>query len=241
MEIIPAIDIKGGQCVRLFKGDYNTVEKVADSFAETALGFERDGAKWLHMVDLDGAKTGLPVNSDIFLETASITNLKIELGGGIRDLNIAENYIEKGIKRIILGTAAIKNPEFVKEGIKRFGTDRIAVGIDTRGGFVSTEGWLETGKTKFTDLAEYMCEIGVRHFIFTDIDRDGTLSGVNLLQTVAFCNTVEKYQAEVFISGGIHSLDDIRNLKEVNVHGAICGKSLYSGAFRLKDAIAAAR
>ena len=177
MIILPAIDIKDGNCVRLFKGDFSTVEKVAADYMETAKGFEKAGASWIHMVDLDGAKEGKPVNTKIYKDVATKTSLKVEVGGGIRNLETIEEYLAMGIARVIIGSAALKNPQLVKDAVNKFGSEKIAVGIDSKNGMVATEGWLESSDVHYIDLAKKMIEIGVKYFIVTDISKDGTLSG----------------------------------------------------------------
>ena len=164
MIILPAIDIKDGNCVRLVKGDYATAHKVADSYMDTALSFERAGSKWIHMVDLDGAKDATQQNKDVFIDVAKNTGLKVEVGGGIRSLDTVEMYLKEGISRVIIGSAAVKDPELVKMAVKEYG-DRIAVGIDAKNGYVATEGWLETSDVYFTELAVKMSDVGkIYHF-----------------------------------------------------------------------------
>ena len=237
MIILPAIDIKDGNCVRLFKGDYGTVQKVAESYMETALSFQNCGAEWIHMVDLDGAKDASQQNKEIFLDVAKNIKLKVEVGGGIRTLETVEMYLSAGISRVIIGSAAVKNPELVKLAVKEYG-ERIAVGIDAKNGYVATEGWLETSNVHFTDLARAMSDIGVKYIIFTDISKDGTLSGVNAeqLNQINDCCT-----ANIIASGGVHTIEDIKICKKLNLYGTICGKSIYSGTLDLKEAIAVAK
>ncbi len=237
MVILPAIDIKDGQCVRLFKGDYSTVEKVADSYMDTARAFENAGAEWIHMVDLDGAKDATQQNKDIFIDVAKNTGLKVEVGGGIRSLNTVEMYLKNGISRVIIGSAAVKNPQLVKDAVKEF-KDRIAVGIDAKNGYVATEGWLETSDVYFTILAREMSRIGVQYIIFTDISKDGTLSGVNAEQLEQI-NT--SCPANIIASGGVRSIEDIKICKKLALYGAICGKSLYSGNLDLAEAVRLSR
>ena len=174
MIILPAIDIKDGCCVRLRRGDFATAHKVAEDAVQTAAAFSTAGAAWIHMVDLDGAKEGGAKNEHIFLEVARHSGLRVELGGGIRDMSAVERYLEKGISRVILGSAAVKNPVFVRDAVHAYG-DRIAVGIDARDGMVATEGWLDTSALHYIDLARRLEDIGVRYIIFTDIARDGML------------------------------------------------------------------
>ena len=233
MVILPAIDIKDGNCVRLFKGDYNTVQKVADSYMDTARSFEKAGAEWVHMVDLDGAKDASQQNKNIFIDVAKNTKLKVEVGGGIRSLETVEMYLSQGISRVIIGSAAVKNPEFVKQAVKEYG-DRIAVGIDAKNGYVATEGWLETSDVLFTVLAREMSRIGVKYIIFTDISKDGTLSGVNAEQLEQI-NT--SCSAEIIASGGVHTIEAIKICKKLKLYGTICGKSIYSGSLDLAEAI----
>ncbi len=232
MFILPAIDIINGQCVRLNKGDYATVQKVADSYMDTAKAFEKAGAKWIHMVDLDGAKDATQQNKSIFIDVAKNTGLKVEVGGGIRSLDAVEMYLQNGISRVIIGSAAVKNPQLVKDAVKEYG-DRIAVGIDAKNGFVATEGWLETSDVHFTKLAQTMSDVGVKYIIFTDISKDGTLSGVNSEQLDEInkcCN------ANIIASGGVKTIDDIIICKKLGLYGTICGKSIYSGTLDLQKA-----
>lgn len=237
MIILPAIDIKDGNCVRLYKGDFSTAEKVADNYMQTAKGFYADGAEWIHMVDLDGAKEGKPVNSDIFIDVAKNTELKVELGGGIRSLDTVEDYISKGISRIILGSIALKKPQIVIDAVKEYG-DRIAVGIDSKNGMVAAEGWLESSEVDYIQLALRMIKAGVKNIIFTDISKDGTLSGVNLEQLSAL-KTAADGKCNIIASGGVHTLADITACKKLDLYGVICGKSIYSGTLDLKEAIRA--
>ncbi len=236
MIILPAIDIKDGNCVRLFKGDYSTVQKVAENYMDTARSFEEAGAKWIHMVDLDGAKDASQQNKEIFINVAKDTGLKVEVGGGIRSLDTVEMYLKNGISRVIIGSAAVKNPALVKDAVKEYG-DRIAVGIDARGGYVATEGWLESSDVYFTDLAKAMSDVGVKYIIFTDISKDGTLSGVNSVQLDEINRACS---ANIIASGGVHTIDDIIACRRLGLYGTICGKSIYSGTLDLKYAIAEA-
>ena len=233
MLILPAIDIKDGECVRLRKGDYSTAHKVADSAVETAEEFASAGAKFIHMVDLDGAKDGKRVNSELILQVRKTVDTKIEVGGGIRTMEDVEFYLENGIDRVILGSAAIKDPDFVKKAVKAY-SDRIAVSIDAKNGFVSAEGWIDNSEVNYIDLAKEMENIGVKYLIFTDISKDGMLSGPNLtmldeLKTSVKCN--------IIASGGVASLKDIINLTDLDIYGAICGKAIYSGTLNLIQAI----
>lgn len=233
MIIYPAIDIKDGCCVRLLKGDFATVKQVADDPLSAARQFEAAGARYLHMVDLDGAKDALPKNADIFLTIAKETHLKIEVGGGIRNMETVSYYLERGIDRVILGSAAIKNPDFVRQAVARY-PDRIVIGIDAKDGMVATEGWLEKSQISYLDLAQKMEAIGVKQITFTDISKDGTLTSPNFSQLALLQQAVS---CRVVASGGISCLKDIERLTEMGMYGAICGKSLYSGTLDLQEAI----
>ncbi len=233
MIILPAIDIKDGNCVRLVKGDYGTAHKVAESYMDTARMFHECGAEWIHMVDLDGAKDASQQNKEIFLDVAKNTKLRVEVGGGIRTPETAEMYLSGGISRVIIGSAAVKDPELVKILVKEYG-ERIAVGIDAKNGMVATEGWLETSNVRFTELAKAMSDIGVKYIIFTDISKDGTLQGVNAEQL----DEINKAcSANIIASGGVKNIDDIKKCRDLGLYGAICGKSIYSGTLDLRDAI----
>lgn len=233
MIILPAIDIKDGQCVRLTKGDFATVEKVAEDALETARSFQKAGAEWIHMVDLDGAKEGSLKNSEVFLQVAENTGLKVEIGGGIRTMESIDFYLQQGISRVIIGSAAITNQTFVKEAVQKYG-DRIAVGIDARNGMVSGDGWLKDSEITYLDLAKSMEAIGVKSIIFTDISKDGTLSGPNLDQLFKINEAVS---CDMIASGGIHTMKDIIALKEMGLYGTICGKSIYKGTLSLEEAV----
>ncbi len=233
MLVLPAIDIINGTCVRLMKGDYSTAEKVAENILDTAKSFEKAGAKFMHMVDLDGAKEGKRLNSEVILDVRKNCDIKIEVGGGIRTMESVEYYLENGIDRVILGSAAIKNPEFVKEAVNKY-AEKIAVGIDAKNGFVSAEGWTDTSEINFIDLAKQMEAIGVQYIIFTDISKDGMLSGPNLTMLDELKAAVK---CKIIASGGVATLKDIINLTDLDIYGAICGKAIYSGSLDLAQAI----
>lgn len=236
MIIFPAIDIHNGQCVRLLRGDYSTAERVADSYLDTLDSFAQAGAEWVHMVDLDGAKDAKPKNSSIFFNAAQTGKCKIEVGGGIRSMETVDYYLQNGIAKVILGSAAISNPELVKQAVRKYG-EKIAVGIDARDGYAAAEGWLDTSSVFYLDLAKAMEQAGVQTIIFTDISRDGTLSGPNLEQLDRLNRAVS---CGIVASGGIKNLEDIQQLRQMNLYGAICGKSIYQGTLSLREAIAAA-
>ena len=233
MIILPAIDILDQKCVRLTKGDYNTAKKVAQDPIETAKEFESAGAEFIHMVDLNGARDGKIVNNEIYEKVVKSVNIPIEVGGGIRNIETVEYYISKGINRVIIGSAALTDPEFVKAAVDKYG-DRIAVGIDAENGMVKTSGWLENSNVNYIDLALKMQDVGVKYLIFTDISKDGTLSGPNFAQLKELSGSVS---INIIASGGIHDINDIIMLKSMNLYGAICGKSIYSGSIDLREAI----
>lgn len=233
MFVIPAIDIKDGSCVRLMMGDYATAHKVAEDPVATARDFYNQGAAWLHMVDLDGAKDGRRVNEETILKVRGAVTMKIEVGGGIRDLEAVEFYLKNGIDRVILGSAAVKNPAFVKEAVKKYG-ERVAVGIDAKDGIVRAEGWTDDAEVGFVELAKRMENIGVSKIIFTDISKDGMLSGPNLNQLDELKTAVS---CDIIASGGVGNLKDIINLAELDIYGAIAGKAVYTGDLDLRAAI----
>lgn len=233
MIILPAIDIKDGNCVRLFKGDYSTVSKVAEDPYEVAESFVKAGAKWMHMVDLDGAKDGKLKNSDLIIDVARSVDLKVEVGGGIRDMKRVEYYLEHGVDRVILGSAAVKDQGFVIDAVNNY-DDRVAVGIDAKNGMVCAEGWTDKSELNYITLAKQMESIGVKTIIFTDIDQDGTLAGPNLKQLDDLAHNVS---CDIIASGGVSNLKDIINLNSLNVYGAITGKAIYTGDLDLAMAI----
>ena len=236
MIILPAIDIKDKQCVRLVKGDYATAHQVAESPYETAKSFKAANASWIHMVDLDGAKEGKPVNAKIYTDVAEKTNLKVEVGGGIRNLETIQEYLNMGISRVILGSVALKNPELVSDAVEKFGSEKIVVGIDAVNEMVATEGWLKSSDVNYIDLANKMIETGVKYFIFTDISKDGTLSGVNVQQLKKLADATYG-KCNIIASGGVHTMDDIVVCKEMGLYGTICGKSIYKGTLDLREAV----
>ncbi|MBQ2676404.1 MAG: 1-(5-phosphoribosyl)-5-[Clostridia bacterium] len=233
MIILPAIDIKDGNCVRLVKGDFDTVHKVAEDAHKTATDFKLAGSMWLHTVDLDGAKDKTPKNSELILALAKTSGLKVEVGGGIRNMDTVKMYLEQGVSRVILGSAAIENPDFVKSACEKYG-DKIAVGIDAKDGFAAANGWLDTSKVGYIDLAKSMEQLGVKTIIYTDISKDGTLTGPNLEQ---LDNINRAVSCNIIASGGIANITDIKNLIDINMYGAICGKSIYKGTLNLAETI----
>lgn len=237
MRVLPAIDLKDGQCVRLKKGDYGTAHKVAEDAVETAKAFLAAGAELIHMVDLDGAKDGTHANYDVVRRVLKETGATVELGGGIRTMEDVAAVLELGVSRVIIGSAAVRNPELVREAVAKYG-DKIAVGIDALGGTVRTEGWLKDSGEDYIAFAKLMESYGVRTIIFTDIDKDGMLEGPNFeqlsrLRTAVSCGIVA--------SGGVSTLSDIRRLRELGIEEAIAGKAVYTGALDLAAAIGEAK
>ena len=233
MYILPAIDIKDGKAVRLFKGDYSTAEQVASSPYDAANSFAEAGAKWMHMVDLDGAKDAKLINADLISDVAKSSGLKVEVGGGIRNMKAVEYYLSRGIDRVILGSAAVKNPQIVIDAVKEYG-ERIVIGIDTKNGMVQAEGWLDNSEVDYIELAKRMEDVGVCTIVFTDIDCDGMLSGPNLKQLDDLTHEVS---CNIIASGGVAVLKDILILSNLDIYGAICGKAIYSGNLDLRQAI----
>lgn len=236
MIILPAIDIYQGKAVRLVKGDYATAGQVADSPYDAAQSFVAAGASWMHMVDLDGAKDAKLVNAELIADVAKSSGLSVEVGGGIRDMKAVEYYLSHGVNRVILGSAAVKNPQLVRDAVKAY-NDRIVVGIDARDGMVRAEGWLDNSEIDYIELAKRMEDAGVQTIVFTDIEQDGTLAGPNLKQLEALAKSVS---CNIIASGGVAVLQDIVNLTALDLYGAICGKAIYSGSLDLKEAIEAA-
>lgn len=231
MEIIPAIDLKDGCAVRLFKGEMNSAKIYSNDPSEFAKIFEDLGAKRLHIVDLDGAFAGDSVNFNVVEKIAKCTNLKIQIGGGIRHEDRIKDYLNLGVERVILGSVALKNPDFVKNMTKKY---KIVVGIDAKDGFVAVEGWAEVSKIKAVDLAKLYAQAGVEAIIATDIGKDGTLSGVNLEFTTQIAKSS---QIPTIASGGVASLDDIEKIaNSADISGVIIGKAYYEGKIDLKKA-----
>ncbi|WP_144493027.1 1-(5-phosphoribosyl)-5-[(5-phosphoribosylamino)methylideneamino]imidazole-4-carboxamide isomerase [Bacillus pumilus] len=234
--LYPAIDMRNGKCVRLVQGDYDQETIYGDSPLDMATRFANEGAKWIHLVDLDGAKAGNRVNHEHVLAITSSLDVKVQIGGGIRTEEDVAFYLNNGVARVILGSSAVSNPAFVKKMLAQYG-EKIAIGIDARNGFVSTEGWLETSKVKAEDLGKELAKEGAEVFIFTDIQMDGMLAGPNVESTVRLAEATGK---QVIASGGISSVADLQKLsvqKQSGVSGAIIGKALYTERFTLAEAI----
>jgi phosphoribosylformimino-5-aminoimidazole carboxamide ribotide isomerase len=233
MIILPAIDIKDGRCVRLYQGDYGQVTTYDDDPVRVALRWQEAGARWLHVVDLDGAAAGYPVNSDLIRRIRKETTFHIEVGGGLRTLNDIDLVLKLGVDRVILGTVAIKNPVLLEEALRRWG-EQIVVGLDARAGQVAISGWRENSQIDAVALAQELCELNVQRFIYTDIARDGSLQGPNIEALQAIQNAVS---CAVIASGGVSSLADLHALATVGVEGAIVGKAIYTGHVDLVTAI----
>ncbi len=233
MVIYPAVDIKDGKCVRLVQGKFDDVTVYSDNPIEIALKWEREGATYLHVVDLDGARTGEPKNLGVITGIAAKLGIPIQTGGGIRSMDTIEYLIGKGVARVILGTSAVKNPDLVKLALEKFG-NHIAIGIDARDGKVAIEGWERTSSFSAVDFAKKMEDMGAKTIIYTDISRDGMLAGPNLKAMEEMATSVG---IEVIASGGVSSVQDIIDLKNAGVDGVIVGKALYTGNIKLAEAL----
>ncbi|MFM9281062.1 1-(5-phosphoribosyl)-5-[(5-phosphoribosylamino)methylideneamino]imidazole-4-carboxamide isomerase [Paenibacillus jiagnxiensis] len=236
--IYPAIDIRDGKCVRLIQGDYNRETVYNDNPLEVAQEWERLGGTFIHLVDLDGAKAGHPVNDTLIGQIASAVNVPVQVGGGLRTRNDVERLLSLGVSRVILGTAAIEDRAFTEEVLGTYG-DRVAIGLDARNGYVATRGWLETSEVKAEDLARELAAKGAETFIFTDISRDGMMQGPNVEAILALAQASGR---TVIASGGVSVMDDLLKLSahaQEGIGGAIVGKALYTGSINLKEAVSA--
>lgn len=233
MIIFPAIDIMDGKPVRLLRGDFDTAEQVAEDVLTTSKQFARVGCTWVHMVDLDGSLQKKPVNADPILQVVKHTPLKVEVGGGIRTMEDIAFYLDRGVDRVILGSVALKNPELVQQAVDAYG-DKIAVGIDAKQGMVATEGWTEDSQMDFIDLAKAMEKMGVATIIYTDIGRDGTLSGPDVQGLDRLNKAVS---SNVIASGGVTTITDILVMKDKKMYGTICGKCIYKKTLDLREAV----
>ena len=233
MQILPAIDIKEGQVVRLFKGDFNQKTVVNPDVIGQSKIFAQAGIDFIHVVDLDGAFDGRATNLDLIAKLKKESGLGVEVGGGIRTLEQIEDYLAVGIDRVIIGSMAVKNPDFVKAALEKFGSDKVVVGIDAKNGMVATEGWLETSNVDYISLAKAMEKIGVTLFVYTDIDRDGTLTGPNFEHYDRL--VAELTTAKVIASGGIAEQSDLVKLQQIGVAGTIVGKAYYNGNISLEE------
>lgn len=233
MKIFPAIDLFDKKAVRLFKGDYNKMTVYSDSPLSVAKEFERLGAKNIHLVDLQGAKSGVPENIEVIEQIAKNTNLFIEVGGGIRNMQTIQKYISYGANRVILGTSAVTDEEFLDNALKTYG-DKIAVGADIKDGYIAIKGWLENSSYTVDEFFAKMEQKGVKTVICTDVSKDGAMKGTNL---ELYKRLKKEYKINVIASGGVSSIVDIQNLTDSQIYGAIIGKAYYVGAIDLKEAI----
>lgn len=237
MKLFPAIDLYDGKAVRLFKGDYSQMTIYSENPIEIARDFEEKGAKYIHLVDLEGAKDGTTPNLHIVKQIANETKLFTEIGGGIRSMDTVKAYLENGVDRVILGTAAVNNPEFLKEAVDTYG-ERIAVGVDIKDGYVAIKGWVEKSQYTCFEFCEMMQNLGVKTLICTDISKDGAMQGTN---RELYKELSERFQIDITASGGVSSLEDIKALRALDLYGAIIGKAYYIGAIDLYEALEAAR
>ncbi len=233
MKIFPAIDLFEGKAVRLYKGDYNQMTVYSDNPQEVALDFKAQGAKNLHLVDLEGAKTGGTPNLEKIKEIISVSNLFTEVGGGIRSMEVIDKYLSIGVSRVILGTSAVTDQEFLKNAVKKHG-EKIAVGVDVIGGMVAIKGWTEKSSYDLDSFCKLLTDIGVKVIICTDISKDGAMQGANHQM---YDELKAKFDLDIIASGGVSSLEDIERLTNNGAYGAIIGKAYYTGAMTIKDAI----
>ena len=237
MIILPAIDLYDGKAVRLYKGEYDQMTVYDENPLNTAKKFEEAGASWLHMVDLEGAKTGGTPNMAVAENIIKNTRLKVEIGGGVRDIQVIEKYISIGVSRVILGTAAVTNEALVREAAEKYG-EKIAVGADIKDGYVAIKGWTEKSRYTLDDFCASMQEKGVKTIICTDISKDGAMQGTN---REMYKELSGKFDVNFIASGGVSSIEDVTALSEMGMYGAIIGKAYYTGAIDLKKAIEAAK
>ena len=236
MRIFPAIDLYDGKAVRLYKGDYEKMTVYSENPIEIARDFESKGAKYIHMVDLEGAKDCTTPNLNIVKQIANETQLFVEIGGGIRSIETVKTYLENGVDRVILGTAAVNDEEFLKTAVTEYG-DKIAVGVDIKDGFVAIKGWTEKSQYSCNDFCKKMQDIGVKYIICTDISKDGAMQGTN---RELYKELSERFSVNITASGGVSSIEDIKALRKLDLYGAIIGKAYYIGAIDLKEALEAA-
>ena len=237
MLIYPAIDLFEGKAVRLYKGNYAEMTVYSHNPIEIARDFEHSGATHIHMVDLEGAKSGTTPNFDTVCYIKNNTDLFVEIGGGVRSMEVIEKYVSAGVDRVILGTAAVTSDGFVEEAVARYG-EKIAVGIDIKDGFVAIKGWTEKSELDAFAFAEKMQSIGVKTLICTDISKDGAMQGTN---HALYRDLSEKFNMQIIASGGVSSIDDVKKLRERDLYGAIIGKAYYTGAINLREAIEVAK
>jgi phosphoribosylformimino-5-aminoimidazole carboxamide ribotide isomerase len=236
MEVIPAIDLKDGRCVRLFQGDFDQETVFSNDPLAMALSWQEQGGHRLHLVDLDGAVQGKPVHLEVISAIVSALDIPVQVGGGIRDLASADAWLEAGVDRVVIGTAAVNDPEMVKEVCSKHGGRRVVVSVDAKDGLVAVKGWKETSTVTVLDLAHQMAGLGVERLLYTDIARDGALTGPDLATNTKL---VQETGLAVLASGGVATVEHIRELLPTGVEGVIVGRALYTGAVSLPDAVAA--
>jgi len=237
MLILPAIDIFDGKVVRLYKGNYNEMTVFNENPVLVAKDFKSEGAEFIHIVDLEGAKDGTTPNLDVVENIVKETSLKVEIGGGIRSMEIIEKYLSIGVKRVILGTAAVTDNDFLCSAVKKH-KEAVAVGVDIKDGYVAIKGWTEKSNLSCDEFFSHLCDIGVSTVICTDISKDGAMQGTNIK---LYRDLSQKYNINIVASGGVSSLDDIKELRKMELYGAILGKAYYVGAIKLKEAIEVAK
>lgn len=233
MIIFPAIDILNGKCVRLIQGDYQQETVYSDSPVNMALEWESKGAEYLHLVDLDGAKTGQSINKQVIKEIAQSVSIPVQVGGGIRSIETVKEHIENGVSRVIIGTAAISDPDFLQQAVDTY-EDKIAVSIDAKNGYVATDGWTRTSEIKAIDLLLELEQMGVETIVYTDILRDGMLQGPNFAELTTINQATS---IDVIASGGVTTKEDVQQLQSMDLYGAIIGKALYDGNLKFEDLV----
>ena len=237
MEVIPAIDLRGGHCVRLYQGDFGRETVYSADPLATALSWQKQGGRRLHVVDLDGAASGQPAHLEAISEIVRTLDIPVQVGGGIRTEAAAEAWLKAGADRVVIGTAAVKNPAMVEAVCRKHGSGRVVVAVDAKDGMVALQGWTEASTVHVLDLADSMAEIGVTRLLYTDISRDGMLTGPDLETNSRLAQETEM---AILASGGVASLDHVRGLLRTGVEGVIVGRALYTGAVKLAEAVAAA-
>ena len=237
MILFPAIDLYEGKAVRLYKGDYQNMTVYSNNPIEIARDFENAGCTHIHMVDLEGARDGTTPNLAVVEQVARETGLFVEIGGGIRSMETVKRYLDAGVSRVILGTAAVKDPDFLREAVAAYGT-AIAVGADVKDGCIAIKGWLETAQVTLEEFLRDMQKIGIRNVICTDISRDGAMRGTNL---ALYRQLSKAFDLEITASGGVSTLEDVKALREMELYGAIIGKAYYTGAIDLREALEVAK
>ena len=233
MKIFPAIDLFDKKAVRLYKGDYSQMTVYSDDPVSVALDFKHLGAEYIHVVDLEGAKDGTTPNLSVVRDIVAATGLFVEIGGGIRTMDVLDAYFNAGVSRAILGTAAVKDESFLKSALEKYG-DKIAVGADIKDGYVAIKGWVESSQYTVDAFFEKMQGLGVKTVICTDISKDGAMKGTNL---ALYSYLSEKYSVDIVASGGVSTIDDVRELRKMNIYGAIIGKAYYIGAIDIREAV----